>query len=139
MVKTRIPNIAAQTLLFHNELTILHTKQRNDVKVCTNSSKRSVSLCFPMYVYNLWGVPMTEKFISRRMKPDVDIQLILDISGITTIFRINNMQLFSLVLLWFHAVCIGIAACMWWKQLLPIYFCSYELNHILIPKMKDKN
>jgi hypothetical protein len=28
----------------------------------------------------------------------------------------------------------GVAACMQWKQLLPIYFCSY-----IFPKMKDKN
>ena len=51
--KHEYTNIAAQTLLFHNELTILHTQQRNDVKVCTNTSKRGVSLCFPMYVCNL--------------------------------------------------------------------------------------
>ena len=128
-------------MLFHNELTILHTKQRNDVKGCTNTRKRGVRLCFPMYVCNLWGVPITEKFISRRMKPDVYIQLILDNSGITIIFWINSMQLFSLVLLFSckHTVCIGIAACMWWKQLFPIYLCSYELNHILIQKMKDTN
>jgi len=70
---------------------------------------------------------MTEKFTSRRMKPEVYIQLILDNSGITTIFRINSMQLFSLLLLFSckNTVCIGIPACMWWKQLLPIYFCSY--------------
>ena len=99
MSKHEYTIIAAQILLFHNELTILHTQQRNDVKVCTNTSKRGVSLCFPMYVCNLWGVPITKKFISRRMKPDVYIQLILDNSGITTIFWINSMQLFSLVLL----------------------------------------
>jgi len=42
---------------------------------------------------------MTEKITSQRMKPTVYIQLILDNSGITTIFRINSMQLFSLLLL----------------------------------------
>jgi len=57
---------------------------------------------------------MTEKFTSRRMKPEVYIQLILDNSGITTIFRINSMQLFSLLLLFSckNTVCIGIPACM---------------------------
>jgi len=52
-----------------------------------------------MHVCNLSGVPMTEKLTSRRMKPEVYIQLILDNSGIATIFRINSMHLFSLLLL----------------------------------------
>jgi hypothetical protein len=69
--------------------TTLHTKQSNEVKVCIHTSKRGVSLCFSIYVCILWGVPMTEKFTSWRMKPEVYIQLILNNSGITTIFRIN--------------------------------------------------
>jgi hypothetical protein len=73
--------------------TTLHTKQSNEVKVCIHTSKRGVSLCFSIYVCILWGVPMTEKFTSWRMKPEVYIQLILNNSGITTIFRINSMYM----------------------------------------------
>jgi len=41
---------------------------------------------------------MTEKFTSRRMKPEVYIQIILDNSGITTIFRVNSRQLFFFII-----------------------------------------
>ena len=63
-------------------------------------------------------------------------EILSDRDSISNQMQVSNYDFFWPFSVGVYSISSGVAFRMQWKKLLPVYFCSYELNRLLHPKMK---